>query len=157
MIQEKLYGQYPGSLSIHVQNKIQVMSEEEIFMHSLEQDIQKSKPEQINVSVVALRENENDEISFIDKIVKEDIIRKTKNYKEYSFTQNGKKYYYCYSVDMDSFVFDFEIRKLETYIKTIKDENPECDLEYSAVLIPRDSSEIDEIKLRLNNFSKGDM
>jgi len=31
MIQEKLYGQYPGSLSIHVQNKIQVMSEEEIF------------------------------------------------------------------------------------------------------------------------------
>ena len=136
---------------------IPVMSEEEIFMHSLEQDIQKSKPEQINVSVVALRENENNQISLIDKIIEEDTIRKTKNYKEYNFTQNGKKYYYCYSVDMDSFVFDFEIRKLETYIKTIKDENPECDLEYSAVLIPRDSSEIDEIKLRLNNFSKGDM
>lgn len=135
---------------------IPIMTEEENFLHSLEQDIQKAKQEHINLAVVSLRENKLDEGSLIDTILSNDLIRKTKTYKEYSIIKDGKKYYYCYSIDMDSFVFDFEIRKLETYIKEKNEQNPEYNLEYSSVLVPRDSSETDEVQEKLNKYSKGE-
>ncbi len=135
---------------------IPVMTEEENFLHNLEQDIQKAKQEHINISVISLRENKLDEGSLLDTILSNDVVRKTKAYKEYSIIKDGKKYYYCYSIDMDSFVFDFEKRKIETYIKEKNEQNPEYNLEYSSVLIPRDSADIVEVQENLKEYSKGE-
>ena len=134
---------------------IPLMNEEEIFMHSMEQDIQKAKQERLNISMVALREDIFEEKSLINKILNEDVIRKTNNFKSYTCEKNGKRYYYSYMVDMDSFVFDFEIRKLETYIESNKENYLENNLEYSAVLCPRDGETLPEIVEKLNLFSKG--
>ncbi len=134
-----------------------VMSEEEIFYHSLEQDIQKAKQEHINIALISLCENVIEGKSLTDKILNEDVIRKTSVYKEYSYINNGKKFYYVYTVDMDSFVFDFEVRKLQTFIKTNYTDYKECDILYSALLYPQDAQDIEQITEKLNNFKKGDI
>lgn len=134
---------------------IPLMNEGEIFELSLEQDIQKTKTEHINIALAALRENISEKGSLIDKICGEDIIRKTNRFNEYIKEEGTRRYYYLYSVDMDSFVFDFEVRKLDTYIKGIRQEYPEYDIVYSAVLCPQDGETADELILKLNDF-KGD-
>ena len=134
---------------------IPLMSEEEIFIHSLEQDMQRAKQEHLNIALFSLSENVMTGKSLIDKILDEELIRKTNIFKECIIERNNKCYYYCYSVDMDSFVYDFEVRKLDNYIKTIRQENPECDILYSAVLYPQDGESIEELKTKINNFSKG--
>ncbi len=134
---------------------IPIMNEKEIFLHSLEQEIQKANQEHINIALIGLCEKET-EISAIDKILKEDIIRKTSVFKEYRTVKDGKNYYYAYTVDIDSFVYDFEIRKLETYIKTIEKENPECDIMYSKALYPLDGDDIKVLIEKINQFSKGE-
>ena len=55
---------------------------------------------------------------------------------------------------MDSFVFDFEVRKLKTYIETKRQEYPESDIVHSAVLYPQDSENIEDLITRINNFTK---
>ena len=105
--------------------------------------------------MIALREDIFEEKSLINKILNEDVIRKTNNFKSYTCEKNGKRYYYSYMLDMDSFVFDFEIRKLETYIESNKENYLENNLEYSAVLCPRDGETLPEIVEKLNLFSKG--
>ena len=134
---------------------IPLMNEEEIFELSLEMDIQKAKQEHLNIALIALRENILSEGSIIDKICYDDVIRKTNQFNQYMKEENGKRYYYLYSVDMDSFVFDFEIRKFNTYIKEQRQEMPEYDIVYSAVLFPQDGENADDLILKLNNF-KGD-
>ncbi len=134
---------------------IPVMSEEEIFFHSLEQDISKSRNEHINIAITALRENIVEEKSLINTILSENLIRKTKVNKEYTCEKDSKRYYYSYSVDMDSFVFDFESRKLDSYIKTQRQKNPEYDIVYSAVLYPKDGENISELIKKINVFSEG--
>ena len=134
---------------------IPLMNEEEIFELSLEMDIQKAKQEHLNIALIALRENILSEGSIIDKICYDDVIRKTNQFNQYMKEENGKRYYYLYSVDMDSFVFDFEIRKFNTYIKEQRQEKPEYDIVYSAVLFPQDGENADDLILKLNNF-KGD-
>ncbi len=132
---------------------IPLMNEKEIFMHSLEQDIQKAKQEHINISLMSLC-GKNDSV---DNVLNSGIIRKTSSLKEYSFEKNEKKFYYCYSVDMDSFVHDFEVRKLAAYVNTQNKENPEYDIMYSSVLCPQDGEEMNELITKLNEFSKGDI
>lgn len=134
---------------------IPLMNEEEIFELSLEMDIQRAKQEHLNIGLIALRENILTEGSIIDKICYDDVIRKTNQFNQYMKEENGKRYYYLYSVDMDSFVFDFEVRKIDNYIKERRQEQPEYDIVYSAVLYPQDSESVEEIILKLNNF-KGD-
>ena len=134
---------------------IPIMNEKEIFLHSLEQDIQKANQEHLNIALIGLCEKET-EISATDKILKEDIIRKTSVFKEYRTVKDGRNYYYAYTVDIDSFVYDFEIRKLETYIKTIEKENPECDIMYSSALCPQDGDDIKILIEKINQFSKGE-
>ena len=92
--------------------------------------------------------------SLIDKILSEDIIRKTSEFKEYSCIKEGKRYYYSYTVDIESFVFDFEVRKLETFIKENQKEYAQNDLEYSAVLYPQDFTDNTEISDVINKFEK---
>lgn len=58
---------------------------------------------------------------------------------------------------MDSFVHDFEVRKLQTYIKSIQNEFLECDILYSSVLYPQDGELLSDIIKKLNSFSKGDI
>lgn len=132
---------------------IPLMSEKEIFELSLEQDIQKAKQEHINISLIMLSEKLVEEKSLINKILSEDVIRKTSTFKDYSIIIGDRKYYYCYAVDMDSFVYDFEVRKLETYINTNKQEFEECDIVYSTVLYPQDGEEMGQLLIKL----KGDM
>lgn len=132
---------------------IPLMSEKEIFELSLEQDIQKAKQEHINISLIMLSENVVEGKSLINKILSEDVIRKTSTFKDYSIIIGDRKYYYCYAVDMDSFVYDFEVRKLETYINTNKQEFEECDIVYSTVLYPQDGEEMGQLLIKL----KGDM
>lgn len=134
---------------------IPIMTEREIFVHSLEQDIQKAKQEHINIALVALSERENGEQ--IDKLLAENVVRKTAVFKDFSFIKDGRKYYYCYSVDMDSFVYDFEVRKLATYIGKLNKENPDYDIMYSSALCPQDSDEISVLSNKLGDFSKGVM
>ena len=131
-------------------------NEGEIFEHSLEQEIQKAKQEHTNIALIALRENIIDGISAKDKLLSENIIRKTSVFKDYSFEKDNKRYYYSYAVDMDSFVFDFEVRQIETYIKTIGDEYQACDIVYSSALFPQDGENADILIKKLNSFSKGD-
>ena len=135
---------------------IPIMNEGEIFEHSLEQEIQKAKQEHTNIALIALRENIVDGISAKDKLLSENIIRKTSVFKDYSFEKDNKRYYYSYAVDMDSFVFDFEVRQIETYIKTIGDEYQACDIVYSSALFPQDGENADILIKKLNSFSKGD-
>ena len=135
---------------------IPLMNEKEIFELSLEQDIQKAKTERVNIALIGLKENILDQGSLIDKIYYDEVIRKTNRFNEYMNEENGKRYYYLYSVDMDSFVFDFEIRKLETYIKEQRQEHPEYDIVYTAVLCPQDGDTVDELIFKLNDF-KGDI
>lgn len=134
---------------------IPLMSESEIFELSLEQDIQKAKTEHVNISLIGLRENILDGESLIDRICDEHVIRKTSCFHEYMKEEDGKRYYYLYSVDMDSFVFDFEVRKLATYINEMRQEYPEYDIVYSAALCPQDGETADVLIPKLNNF-KGD-
>lgn len=132
---------------------IPLMSEKEIFELSLEQNIQKAKQEHINISLIMLNEKLIEGKSLINKILSEDIIRKTSTFKDYSIIIGDRKYYYCYAVDMDSFVYDFEVRKLETYINTNKQEFEECDIVYSTALYPQDGEEMGQLLIKL----KGDM
>ena len=136
---------------------IPVMSDKEIFNLSLEQDIQKAKQDHINIALISLCENIVEGKSFINKILSDEVIRKTTVFKEYSEEADGKRYYYCYSVDMDSFVYDFEIRKLQTYIKSNSAEYQECDILYSSALYPQDGENAEDIMKKLNIFSKGDI
>lgn len=133
---------------------IPVLSEEEIFEMSLEQEIQKNKQEHINIGLLSLRENVVEGKSLINKILSEDIIRKTSGFKDYSCIKDGKRYYYSYTVDIDSFVFDFEVRKLETFIKENQTTYNDCDIEYSAVLYPQDFTDNAEIPDKINKFTK---
>lgn len=135
-----------------------IMSEKEIFVHSLEQDIQKAKLEHLNISLISLTENilENGE-SLIEQIKKEDLIRKTSTFKEHEYEVNGKRYYYCYAFDMDSFVYDFQIRKLKTYVTALNEDFKEYDIMYSSALCPQDGEEVKVIFEKLNAFSKGDI
>lgn len=132
---------------------IPLMSEKEIFELSLEQDIQRAKLEHINISLTMLKEKVVEGKSLIDKILADEVIRKTSTFKDYSIIVDGKRYYYCYAVDMDSFVHDFEVRKLATYIESNKPDFEECDIVYSAALYPQDGEEIGQLLAKL----KGDM
>lgn len=136
---------------------IPIMSEKEIFELSLERDIQKAKQEHINISLMSLSEKIVEGKSLIDKILSEDVIRKTAVFREYSVNKDGRKYYYSYAVDMDSFVHDFEVRKLQTYIKTNLHDFIECDILYSSALYPQDGEKIGDFVEKLNAFSKGDI
>lgn len=136
---------------------IPVMSEKEIFNLSLEQDIQKAKQEHTNIALISFCENIVDGKSFINKILSEDAVRKTSVFKEYIEESDGKRYYYLYTVDMDSFVYDFEVRKLQTYIKSNSAEYLECDILYSSALYPQDGENAEDIIKKLNIFSKGDI
>ena len=132
---------------------IPLMKEKEIFVHALEQDIQKAKHEHINIALMCLIGTEEG----VEKVLNEGVIRKTANFKDYTFVRDGKKYYYCYSVDMDSFVYDFEVRKLSTYVGTLNKEKPDYDIMYSSALCPQDGEEINVLIEKLKEFSKGDI
>ena len=136
---------------------IPILSEKGIFNLSLEQDMQKAKQDQINIALIALSEKIIEGKSLIDKILAENIIRKTSIFKEYSEIKEDRKYYYSYTVDMDSVVFDFDVRKLKTYIKTNSAEYSECDILYSSALYPQDGDTAEKIFNKLNSFSKGDI
>jgi hypothetical protein len=58
---------------------------------------------------------------------------------------------------MDSFVFDFQVRKLETFIKTNSADFEECDILYSYALYPQDGEKAETLLEKLNSFSKGDI
>lgn len=131
---------------------IPVQNEEEIFFMSLENEILKTGREHINTAVIALCENTVEGNSLTDKILAEEIIRKTAIFKEYSCEKDGKRYYYSYSTDIDSFVFDFEVCKLQTFIKNNESEYKENDIKYSAILYPQDASNINEITEKINEF-----
>jgi len=134
---------------------IPIMSEKEIFELSLEQDMQKAKQEHMNIALISLSEKVVEGKSLTDKILAEDVVRKTSVFKEYSCIKDGRKYYYSYTVDMDSFVYDFEVRKLQTFIKTNIHEYQECDILYSSALYPQDGDTINDLKEKLNSFQKG--
>ncbi len=135
---------------------IPVMNEKEIFIHSLEQDIQKAKQEHMNISLIALCEIKHDEKSLINDVLNENIIRKTAQFKELTTYKADRKYYYSYAVDIDSFVYDFEVRKLDTFIKTLNKENEGYDIMYSSALYPQDGNNLKSIIDKLNQFTKGD-
>ncbi len=134
-----------------------LMNDKEIFIHSLEQDMQKAKQDHINIALTSLRENVIEGKSFIDKILSDEIIRKNVVHKEYSYIENGKRYYYMYSVDVDSFVFDFEVKRVESYLNTNSAEYKECDIVYLSALYPRDTENKEEFLNKVSEFSKGDM
>ena len=135
---------------------IPLMSEKEIFKLSLEQDIQKAKQDRMNIALMSFCENIIEGKSFIDKILSDDIIRKNTVYKEYTEIKNNKRYYYVYSVDVDSFVFDFEVRKVKSFITSNEPEYKDCDIVYLSALYPQDSQNIDELTEKISDFSKGD-
>ena len=131
------------------------MSEKEIFLHSLEQDMQRAKQEKLNISLVSLSEKIT-ENSAIEKLLNDNIIRKTKVFKEYFNEESDRRYYYSYSLDVESYVYDFEIRKLDTYIKELNKENDKYDIMYSTLLYPQDEEDKTKIMEELNNFTKGE-
>ena len=135
---------------------IPIMSEIEIFELSLEQDMQRARQEHINISMISLSEKVVEGKSLIDKILKEDVIRKTSVCKECSLVRDNRRNYYFYSVDMDSFVHDFEVRKLQTFIKENQCEYGDCDILYSSALYPEDGEVLADLMEKLNSFSKGD-
>ena len=134
---------------------IPIMSEKEIFELSLEQDMQKAKQEHINISLISLSEKIVEGKSLIDKILAEDVVRKTSVCKECFISEKDRRNYYFYSVDMDSFVHDFEVRKLQTYINSNSYEFQECDILYSSALYPQDGEQLVDLIGKLNNFQKG--
>lgn len=135
---------------------IPVMNDKEIFELSLEQDMQKAKQDHINIALFSLSEKVVEGKSLIDKILSEEIIRKTSVFKDYSIIKDGRRYYYSYALDIDSFVFDFEVRRLETYIKSNEQNYLNCDIMYSSALYPQDGHGIEDLTSKLNRFSKGD-
>ncbi len=135
---------------------IPVMDDKEIFELSLEQDMQKAKQDRINIALFSLSEKIAEGKSLIDKILSEEIIRKTSVFKDYCKVENGRRYYYSYAADIDSFVFDFEVRRLYTYIKSNEQDYWDCDIMYSSALYPQDGNRIEDLTAKLNRFSKGD-
>lgn len=134
---------------------IPIMDEREIFLHSLEQEIQKSKQEHTNISLIGLVERKKEGKSLIEEIQEEDIIRKTATYKEYMYEADDKRYFCSYATDIDSFVYDFQIRKLETFIQIKEKENNECDIMFSSALYPQDGENMEDLISKLTRFSKG--
>ena len=106
--------------------------------------------------MISLSEKVVEGKSLIDKILKEDVIRKTSVCKECSLVRDNRRNYYFYSVDMDSFVHDFEVRKLQTFIKENQCEYGDCDILYSSALYPEDGEVLADLMEKLNSFSKGD-
>ena len=135
---------------------IPVMTDEEIFKLSLEQDIQTAKSDQTKIALISLSEKIIEGKSFINKILTEDIIRKTKVFKEYVREAEGRRYYYSYAADMESFIFDLDVRLLQTFIESNSEEYRDCDILYSSALYPEDADNADDLINKLNSFSKGD-
>ncbi len=136
---------------------VPIMNDKEIFYLSLEQDMQKAKLEHMNIALISLSEKIVEGKSFIKKILTEELIRKTTIFKEFAEETNERRYYYSYAVDMDSFGFDFEVRRLQTFIKTNSADYQECDILYSSALYPQDGEEKEDLINKLNSFTKGDM
>ncbi len=138
-----------------------VMTDKEIFYLCLEQDLQKAKQDKMNIAFTALSEKITAGKSLINKILTEDVVRKTIVFKEYCEEKAGRKYYYAYAVDLESYVFDLDVRKLDTIIKSNAVDYKECDILYLTALYKPDgnSSEnsAESILNKLNSFSKGDI
>ena len=89
-------------------------------------------------------------------VFRKQLLRDFKVFKEYFNEENDRRYYYSYSLDVESYVYDFEIRKLDTYIKELNKENDKYDIMYSALLYPQDEEDKTKIMEELNNFTKGE-
>ena len=70
------------------------MNSREIFEISLEQAMQRAKQDRINIALFGLRENVVEGKSLIDKILSEEVIRRTPVFKEYSEIKSKYRYYY---------------------------------------------------------------
>jgi signal transduction histidine kinase len=134
---------------------IPIMSDKEIFRLSLEQDLQKAKQDIIKIALFSLSEKIVEGTSFINKILDEEVIRKTANFKDYIEEIGDRRYYYSYAVGMESYVYDLDTRKLQDTIKTYSADFKECDILYSSALYPQDGDNADVIMKKLNSFQKG--
>lgn len=124
---------------------IPVLNEEEIFAMQLNQDISKAKQSHSTVGLIALKENVNCSKSFIEKVISDNLIRKTSSSKEFYYQKDDKKIYMYYALDMDSFALDFIKKKLEGYIKICGKEFAECAILYSTALYPNDATTAEEL------------
>lgn len=136
---------------------IPVLSEEEIFAMQLNQDIFKAKQSHSTIGLIALKEKIGCPCSFIEKVVSDNLIRKTSNSKEFSYQKDDKKIYLYYALEMDSFALDFIKKKLEGYIRMCGKEFEECAILYSTALYPNDATTAEElIKKTKGSFKEVD-
>ncbi len=124
---------------------IPVLSDEETFLVQLGQDISKAKQNHTTVGLLAIKENAFAKKSFVDKIVEEGLIRKTATSKDFSCIDDDQKFYFFYSVDMDSYALDFVKKKLQGYLKICGKEFSDCAILYSTALYPNDATSAEEL------------
>lgn len=128
---------------------IPLLNEEEIFLMQMGQDVSKAKQNHTTLGLIALKEKVNDHGSFLDKIVAENVIRKTATSRDFVYIDDDFRYYFFYSLDMDSFALEFNRKKIEGYFKLCAQETgnefDKCDILYSTALYPNDAVGAEEL------------
>lgn len=124
---------------------IPILNDEETFVMQMNQDISKAKQNHTTLGVIALKEKALASLSLIDKVISEGLIRKTATSKEFSYVDDDQRFYFFYSLDMDSYALDFTKKKLEGYFKIIGKEFQECAIVYSTALYPNDALSAEEL------------
>ncbi|MDD3237241.1 MAG: ATP-binding protein [Candidatus Gastranaerophilales bacterium] len=124
---------------------IPIMNEEETFIMQMGQDISRAKQNHTSLGLIALKEKIIASASFLDKVVAEKLIKKTTNSRDFIYIDGDFRYYFYYSIEMDSFALDFNKKKLEGYIKLCGKEFEECAILYSTALYPNDALSADEL------------
>ncbi len=124
---------------------IPVLNDEETFIMQMGQDISKAKQNHTTLALIALRENALYKTSFIDKIISDGVIRKTSSSRDFSFVNEDQRFYFFYSIDIDSYALDFMKKKLEGYLRQGGKEAKECVILYSTALYPNDALSAEEL------------
>lgn len=124
---------------------IPVMSEEDIFVVNLAQNIQKAKQNHSSIGIIAIKERLSGAVSFIDRIIEENIVQKSATSLSLKNTDGEFKYFYFNTLELEPHVIEFYKKKFEGYIKLSGNEFKNCDILYSTAIFPNDALTAEEL------------
>lgn len=124
---------------------IPVMSEEDIFVVNLAQNIQKAKQNHSSIGIIAIKERLSGAVSFVDRIIEENIVQKSATSLSLKNTDGEFKYFYFNTLELEPHVIEFYKKKFEGYIKLSGNEFKNCDILYSTAIFPNDALTAEEL------------
>ena len=130
---------------------IPVMNDYQIFKTNLNRTLLSSKQLKKNVCVFMISEKFCDTVNNALKEEKLSLFNKVENIY---MTNDNQNIYICYSQDVDSYVLNFAIKKLESFVNANVTDKQQNDIMYSAVNYPDDGLTADNLIEKLNRNLK---